>query len=56
MLLCSDGLTDMLEDEQIRRIVDRNGDVGSAAGELVRAANDSGGRDNIAVIVIDPFT
>ena len=48
VLLCSDGLTDMLEDEQIRQIIDRNGDVRSAAGELVKAANDSGGRDNIA--------
>ena len=55
VLLCSDGLTDMLEDEQIRQIIDRNGDVRSAAGELVKAANDSGGRDNIAVIMIDPF-
>ena len=56
VLLCSDGLTDMLEDEQIRRIIDKNRDVRSAAQALVKAANDNGGRDNIAVIVIDPFT
>ena len=55
VLLCSDGLTDMLEDEQIRQIIDKSGDVRSAAQALVRAANDNGGRDNIAVIVIDPF-
>lgn len=56
VLLCSDGLTDMLEDEQIRRIIDKKKDVRSAAEKLVKAANDNGGRDNIAVIVIDPFT
>ena len=56
VLLCSDGLTDMLEDEQIRRIIDKKRDVRSAAQALVQAANDNGGRDNIAVIVIDPFT
>ena len=56
VLLCSDGLTAMLEDEQIRRIIDKNRDVRSAAQALVKAANDNGGRDNIAVIVIDPFT
>lgn len=56
VLLCSDGLTDMLEDEQIRWIIDKKRDVRSAAHALVKAANDNGGRDNIAVIVIDPFT
>ena len=56
ILLCSDGLTDMLEDEQIRYILDRKEDVRSTAQALVKAANDNGGRDNIAVIVIDPFT
>lgn len=56
VLLCSDGLTDMLEDDEIRRIIDKKKDVRSAAEKLVKAANDNGGRDNIAVIVIDPFT
>ena len=56
VLLCSDGLTDMLEDEQIRRIIDKKKDVRSAAEKLVKAANDNGGRDNIAVIVLDPFS
>lgn len=55
VLLCSDGLTDMLEDEQIHGILTGDGDIQERAQALVQAANDNGGRDNIAVIVIDPF-
>lgn len=55
VLLCSDGLTNMLEDEEIHRIVGSWESVEEKAGELVRAANDNGGRDNIAVIIIEPF-
>ncbi len=55
VLLCSDGLTDMLEDEEIYRILTREKDVRDGAEALVAAANDHGGRDNIAVVVVDPF-
>ncbi len=55
VLLCSDGLTDMLEDEEIYRILIREKDVRDGAEALVAAANDHGGRDNIAVVVVDPF-
>lgn len=55
VLLCSDGLTDMLEDAEIYRILAGEGSLQEKAVALVQAANDSGGRDNIAVIVIDPF-
>ena len=55
VLLCSDGLTDMLEDAEIYRILAGEGSLQDKAVALVQAANDSGGRDNIAVIVIDPF-
>ena len=55
LLLCSDGLTDMLEDAEIYRILAGEGSLQDKAVALVQAANDSGGRDNIAVIVIDPF-
>lgn len=55
VLLCSDGLTGMLEDEEIRRIMTDKTDVRERALRLVEAANDQGGSDNIAVIVIEPF-
>jgi protein phosphatase len=50
-LMCSDGLTDMVNDEGIRRILSRGGDLRVVAGELVEAANMAGGKDNISVIV-----
>ena len=56
VLLCSDGLTDMLEDEETYRILTGEGTIQQRAQALVQAANDNGGRDNIAVIVIDPFS
>ena len=45
----------MLEDEEIRMILDGARDIVEKAQELVRAANESGGRDNISVILIEPF-
>lgn len=55
VLMCSDGLTNMLEDEGIKMILGSSGDIAEKAVELVKAANDNGGRDNIAVIIIEPF-
>ena len=56
VLLCSDGLTNMLEDEEIRRILESGADLETCAQALVEAANNHGGRDNIAVIIIEPFS
>lgn len=53
VLMCSDGLTNMLEDEEIRRIVQGPGSVESRAKQLISAANDRGGKDNISVILIE---
>jgi PPM family protein phosphatase len=52
-LLCSDGLTDMIDGDVIGAIVarDRN-DLAAAAAELVDLANRSGGRDNISVVLV----
>ena len=55
ILMCSDGLTNMLEDEAIREILRQEKDLEAKAGELVKAANNNGGKDNIAVILIEPF-
>jgi serine/threonine protein phosphatase PrpC len=52
-LLCSDGLPKMVTDEHIRRILTANeGALDRAAAQLVLAANASGGRDNITVVLV----
>ncbi|MDQ5896136.1 MAG: family protein phosphatase, partial [Pseudomonadota bacterium] len=52
-LLCSDGLSDMLDDAHIAEVLrEQAEDVGKAAQALVDAANQAGGRDNIAVILV----
>jgi len=51
MLLCSDGLTEEVPDEQINEIVHDAGDLETAAVELVTAANENGGSDNISVVL-----
>ena len=55
IILCSDGLTNMLEDEEIGRILKTPGTIEERAERLIDAANQNGGRDNIAVILIDAF-
>jgi protein phosphatase len=50
-LLCSDGLTDMMTDERIAAILVTAGTLEEKSRALVDAANDSGGRDNISVIL-----
>lgn len=50
-LLCSDGLTNMLEDEEIAVILQDTGPVQSIAERLVSLANERGGRDNISVVI-----
>jgi protein phosphatase len=53
-LLCSDGLTSMVDDETILREAERNrSDLRAAAKALVRAANKGGGEDNITVVFFE---
>ena len=56
VLLCSDGLSGMLEDEEIYGILEEEGSVEERARRLVEAANNHGGKDNIAVIIMEPFS
>jgi PPM family protein phosphatase len=49
-LLCSDGLTTMVSDEEIREILVRSKTLRSAVNRLVDAANHGGGRDNITAV------
>ena len=51
-VLCSDGLSGMLEDEEIRAIVTAHEDLNEACRELVVAANEHGGEDNITAVVV----
>jgi len=50
-LICSDGLTSMISDDEVGSILRSAGSLTDAADELIRAANQSGGKDNITVIL-----
>jgi PPM family protein phosphatase len=50
-LLCSDGLTSMISDEEVASILRSSESLDEAADALVRAANQSGGKDNITVVL-----
>jgi protein phosphatase len=52
-LLCSDGLSNEVDDERAAAVLRRLSDPDDAARELVRLANENGGRDNITVVVVD---
>ena len=53
VLLCSDGLTNMVEDEKIYNIVSSGAGVRASAKRLIEEANLSGGSDNISILLID---
>lgn len=53
ILMCSDGLTNMVEDEDIRMVVKAQRDVVQIVEELIKIANHNGGSDNIGVVVIE---
>ena len=55
VLLCSDGLTNMIDDEAIHQILTGEGSLKDRVEELVETANRNGGKDNISVIVIEPL-
>ena len=52
IILCSDGLSDEVEDQQIEKIVGSTGSDAEAAEMLVTAAIDNGGNDNVSVIIV----
>lgn len=55
ILMCSDGLTNMVEDERILNIIQGGGDLKTKAHILVDEANHNGGRDNISVVLVEPY-
>ena len=50
-LLCSDGLSDMLDDEAITQLLDERDGLDETARALIDAANEAGGKDNISVVL-----
>lgn len=54
-LLCSDGVNDMLEDDLIKAtLIDNCRDLEKATSEIIRLANEQGGKDNISVLLAKP--
>ena len=52
-LMCSDGLSDMIDDEAINRVVASDMTLEQKATELIDQANENGGRDNISVLLVE---
>jgi PPM family protein phosphatase len=51
-LMCSDGLSDMLDDAAIAAVLRRHNTLEGAGPALIAAANEAGGKDNIAVVLV----
>jgi PPM family protein phosphatase len=52
-LLCSDGLNDMIEDEEVQMtLIALRANLDLTAQQLIQAANDAGGRDNVSVMLV----
>ena len=53
ILMCSDGLSNMVDDAEILEIINREPDIEKAARLLIDAANENGGKDNISVVIVE---
>jgi len=53
LLLCTDGLTGMVSEDEIKEVLQDVADPSEAAERLVRAANEAGGVDNTTVVILD---
>lgn len=56
VLMCTDGLSNMVEDEELFHIVQGGRDIVEAGTSLVEAAKENGGTDNIGLVLTDPFS
>lgn len=54
ILMCSDGLSNMIDDDEIKLIVNQGNDLSEISNKLIEVANKNGGRDNISVVLIEP--
>lgn len=55
ILMCSDGLSNMMDDYDIYKIMSKKEKISDRARKLIDLANNNGGRDNIAVVIIEPI-
>ncbi len=53
ILMCSDGLTDMVSEDDIYSIISKNDDMDRCVDELIATANANGGKDNVTIIIIE---
>lgn len=57
VLMCSDGLSNMVEDKKMEEIIlNPDADLMQKGEALLKEANQNGGKDNIAIVLIEPFT
>lgn len=54
ILMCSDGLTNMVDDNKIARLIKETASVDEAVIRLIDEANEAGGKDNVTALLIDP--
>ena len=54
ILLCSDGLTNMVDDAEISRVLKTTDTLKEKTEALVDEANRNGGKDNIAIVLVEP--
>ena len=54
ILICSDGLTNMMDDDEIKMIIQQECSLEEKAKRLIDVANNNGGKDNIAVVLVKP--
>ncbi len=56
IMLCTDGLTDMIEENEIKKIMELQEDPKTTAQKLIIKANNNGGHDNTTIIIVDYTT
>ena len=54
--MCSDGLSNMLTDQEMEEVLSSSESLQKKGEKLIDLANENGGKDNIAVVLIEPFT
>ena len=56
ILMCSDGLSNMLTDQEMEEVLSSSESLQKKGEKLIDLANENGGKYNIAVVLIEPFT